>query len=119
MYDGEHAQGCVFILYSPDSAIDRLLGAGADFNLDDISDVKLCSPSSDIYSKFGHAIATSTNDDGNYEIYIGAPSYGTRNVTYQGMVYYYESYQDEHKNIKFRVGFSNCLYNITLNWMHS
>lgn len=103
MNDGEHAQGCVFILYSADNILNDQRFVIGERALDEIADLKICSPKNDIYSRFGYSIATSSNDDGNYEIYIGAPSYGTYNLTYQGIVYYYESYINEEKGITFRV----------------
>ena len=102
MNEGEHSQGCVFILYSIDEKVNATF-SNFEIDLDNISDLKLCSPKNDIYSRFGFAIATSSNDDGNYEIYIGAPTYGMNNLTYQGIVYYYESYIDEKDRITFQV----------------
>ena len=73
MNEGEHTQGCVFILYSVDNKFDSQF-SNFEINLDESSDLKICSPNNDIYSRFGFAITTSSNDDGNYEIYIGAPT---------------------------------------------
>ena len=101
---GEHSQGCVFILYSVDNKMDAQIFQHNDANnLDDLADIKLCSPKDAIYSRFGYSIITSSNDAGNLEIYIGAPTYGMNNVTYQGIVYYYESYVDDDGIIKFKV----------------
>ena len=102
MNEGEHTQGCVFIIYSIDDKLDSLF-SNFEINLDENADLKICSPNNDIYSRFGFAIATSSNEEGNYEIYIGAPAYGMNNLTYQGIVYYYESYMDENSKITFRV----------------
>ena len=70
MNDGEHTQGCVFILHSADNILKDQTFVNGEWNLDEIADLKLCSPKNDIYSRFGYSIATSSNDDGNYEIYI-------------------------------------------------
>ena len=105
MNEGEHTQGCVFILYSTNSVFKNRLDLDNELDLDEIADLRLCSPKEDVYSRFGHAIATSSNDDGNFEIYIGAPTYGMNNLTYQGVVYYYESYVDESRGITYKVYF--------------
>ena len=68
-----------------------------------MADLKLCSPKDDIYSRFGFSMTTSSNEEGNYEIYIGAPTLGMNNLTYQGVVYYYESYINEIGEVVFSV----------------
>ena len=109
MNEGQHTQGCVFILYSVNDKLNVRSSISA-MDLDEIYDLKLCSPNGDIYSRFGFALATSSNDEGNYEIYIGAPAYGMNNLTYQGIVYYYESYIDENDRVAFKVKCGSCLF---------
>merc|ERR1719322_772354 len=100
MNEGEHRQGCVFILYSIDSKLDSL-SYTTEKKLSEMADLKLCSPKDDVYSRFGFSMATSSNDDGNFEIYIGAPTLGMNNLTYQGVVYYYESYLNDNGEVTF------------------
>ena len=102
MTEGEHSQGCVFILYSIDSKLD-LENTITERDLSEMADLKLCSPKNDIYSRFGFSLTTSKNDEGNFEIYIGAPTLGMDNLTYQGIIYYYESYLNENGKVTFSV----------------
>ena len=102
MTEGEHSQGCVFILYSIDSKLD-LGNTISERDLNEMADLKLCSPKNDIYSRFGFSLTTSTNDEENFEIYIGAPTLGMDNLTYQGIIYYYESYLNENGKATFSV----------------
>ena len=102
MTEGEHSQGCVFILYSIDSKLD-LGNTITETDLSVMADLKLCSPKIDVYSRFGFSLTTSTNDEGNFEIYIGAPTLGMDNLTYQGIIYYYESYLNENGKVTFSV----------------
>ena len=103
MIEGEHTQGCVYIIYSVDTKIDSANSTNAEGDLDEMADLKLCSPKDDIYSRFGFSMTTSSNEEGNYEIYIGAPTLGMNNLTYQGVVYYYESYINEIGEVVFSV----------------
>lgn len=109
MTEGEHSQGCVFILYSIDSKL-NFATAISKGDLSEMADFKLCSPKDDIYSRFGFSLVTSSNDEGNFEIYIGAPTLGIQNLTYQGVVYYYESYLNENGIVTFSVIFCLALY---------
>ena len=105
MNEGEHSQGCVFILYSIDSKLDSL-SYSTERELSEMADLKLCSPKDDVYSRFGFSMVTSSNDDGNFEIYIGAPTLGMNNLTYQGVVYYYESHLNDNGVVAFSVNIS-------------
>ena len=109
LIEGEHTQGCVYIIYSVDTKIDTTKATITEGNLDEMADFKLCSPKDDIYSRFGFSMTTSSNEEGNFEIYIGAPTLGMNNLTYQGVVYYYESYINENGEVVFSVYHINIL----------
>ncbi|KAH9496841.1 Glycosylphosphatidylinositol specific phospholipase D1 [Bulinus truncatus] len=80
--------GIVFILFGTDEGLNY-----SSSDIASIADVKILGPvAHDTLedSKFGSSVAIFDLDaDGKYEIAVGAPSYGSENLTYTGRVYLY------------------------------
>ena len=81
---GSHSTGCVFVFL--DYAVAPTMN----------SSQRLCSPASDLYGNFGKALAFA-----NRTLFVGSPTVGTQNLTYQGKVYSFKITQRYDGNIDF------------------